>query len=586
MESSKGGVIMTEKLKRRFALSEKGAADMIKGSVFCALQNIAFMFPVGLLYMLVSDMQAGSLSRSKIPLYVVGCLLCAVLIVIATKFQYDGTYLVTYVESGVRRVSLAEKLRKIPLSFFSKKDLADLTSAIMNDCAVLESTQSHFVSPLIGSVISTVIIAAACLIYDWRMALSALWVLPVAFAIVGFAARVQHGLAKKSSAAKIACEDGIQECVEAMNDLRSNNAEDRYLAGLDKKIRAVETRAIISEFGTAAFVVSAGLILRLGIATTALTGSYLLINGRLDIFTFFMFLLVVSRLYDPLEGALQNLAAIIATDSKIRRMNEIMDHPIQEGSDTLTNVGCDITFDHVGFAYNGGENVLRDVSFTARQGEVTALVGPSGGGKTTVSRLAARFWDIDKGKITVGGMDVSKIDPEKLMSLYSIVFQDVTLFDNTIMENIRIGRMDATDEEVLAAAHLANVDEFAEKLPDGWSSTIGENGCELSGGERQRISIARAFLKDAPIILLDEATSSLDVENETSIQTALSRLIRNKTVLVIAHRMRTVAGADKIVYLSGGVVAEQGSPEELYAKNGEYARSVRLQKEAQNWTIR
>lgn len=577
---------MTEKLKRRFALSEKGAADMIKGSVFCALQNIAFMFPVGLLYMLVSDMQAGSLSRSKIPLYVVGCLLCAVLIVIATKFQYDGTYLVTYVESGVRRVSLAEKLRKIPLSFFSKKDLADLTSAIMNDCAVLESTQSHFVSPLIGSVISTVIIAAACLIYDWRMALSALWVLPVAFAIVGFAARVQHGLAKKSSAAKIACEDGIQECVEAMNDLRSNNAEDRYLAGLDKKIRAVETRAIISEFGTAAFVVSAGLILRLGIATTALTGSYLLINGRLDIFTFFMFLLVVSRLYDPLEGALQNLAAIIATDSKIRRMNEIMDHPIQEGSDTLTNVGCDITFDHVGFAYNGGENVLRDVSFTARQGEVTALVGPSGGGKTTVSRLAARFWDIDKGKITVGGMDVSKIDPEKLMSLYSIVFQDVTLFDNTIMENIRIGRMDATDEEVLAAAHLANVDEFAEKLPDGWSSTIGENGCELSGGERQRISIARAFLKDAPIILLDEATSSLDVENETSIQTALSRLIRNKTVLVIAHRMRTVAGADKIVYLSGGVVAEQGSPEELYAKNGEYARSVRLQKEAQNWTIR
>ena len=340
-----------------------------------------------------------------------------------------------------------------------------------------------------------------------------------------------------------------------------------------------------SELGTAVFVVSASLVLRLGIATTALVGAALLVQGQLDVLTFFMFLLVVSRLYDPLEGSLQNLAAIISTNTNIERMNEILDYPVQTGSETLSNRGCDVTFDHVGFSYDGGETVLKDVSFTAKQGEVTALVGPSGGGKTTVSRLAARFWDIKQGKITVGGMDISKIDPEKLMSLYAIVFQDVTLFDNTILENIRIGRKDATDEEVIAAAKLANVDEFAEKLPDKWNSNIGENGCELSGGERQRISIARAFLKDAPIILLDEATASLDVENETAIQEALSRLIKDKTVLIIAHRMRTVSGADKIVVLKDGTVVEQGTPAALQQQQGIFAHMLQLQAQSQAWAI-
>lgn len=576
---------MIKKLQRRFALSRKGAVDVIKGSIFCALQNISFMFPVGLLYFIVKDLLDNTLTVQRIPFYAIGCVVCAVLIYICTQLQYNGTFLVTYVETGVRRVNLAEKLRKIPLSFFGKKDLADLTSSIMNDCAVLESSQSHYVSPLIGAIISTVIIAVSILFYNWQMALAAIWVLPIAFAIVALASRVQKNLAKKSMSAKIACEDGIQECMEVMSDLRANNAEQRYLSGLTKKIRAVENRLIASELGTAVFVVSAGLVLRLGIATTALVGSYLLINGKLDILTFFMFLLVVSRLYDPLEGTLQNLAAIIATNSNIERMNEILDCPVQSGSDKLSNKGCDIVFDHVGFAYNNDETVLNDVSFTAKQGEVTALVGPSGGGKTTVSRLAARFWDINKGKITVGGMNVSKVDPETLMSLYSIVFQDVTLFDNSIMENIRIGRKDATDEEVIAAVKLANVDEFAEKLPDKWNSNIGENGCELSGGERQRISIARAFLKDSPIILLDEATASLDVENETAIQSALSRLIKNKTVLIIAHRMRTVSGADKIVVLKDGIVAEQGNPDQLIKKNGIYSHMVKLQTDSQNWTI-
>ncbi len=576
---------MIKKLQRRFALSRKGAVDTVKASLFCALQNISFMLPVSMLYFLVGDLMGGVVPKGRTVYYAVGCAVCCVLLLLTTWFQYNSTFLTTYTESGVRRIALAEKLRKIPLSFFGKKDLADLTSSIMNDCAVLETSQSHFVEPLIGACISTVLIGISCFFFDWRMALAALWPLPVSFAIVIFSGRVQNGFSRRAMAVKIAYEDGLQEYMETMGDLRSNNATESYLAGLDAKAKAIERRAVISEFGAAAFVVPASMVLKLGIATVALAGSTLLVNSTLDILSFFMFLLVVSRLYDPLEGALQNLAAIINTNTNIARMNEILDHPVQTGADALTNQGFDVAFDHVGFSYNKGETILRDVSFTAKQGEVTALVGPSGGGKTTASRLASRFWDIDKGRITVGGMDVSKIDPETLMSLYSIVFQDVTLFDNTIMENIRIGRKNATDEEVIAAARLANVHEFAEKLPEGWNSNIGENGCALSGGERQRISIARAFLKDAPIILLDEATASLDVENETLIQSALSRLIADKTVLVIAHRMRTVAGADQIVVLADGTVAEKGSPEALMQRDGLYAHMVKLQTESQGWTI-
>lgn len=576
---------MIKKIQRKYALSKKGAKDLIKGCIACMFQNISFMFPVSLLYFLVSDLLYGEIAGGRIVFYVIGCVLCVGLILLTTYFQYNATYLATYIESGVRRITLAERLRKIPLSFFGKKDLADLTSTIMADCTFLEQSFSHFIPELFGSIVSTVLIAVGILIFNWKMALAALWVMPVSFAIVALSAKIQERLNQKAMDVKMACADGIQECIETVRDLKSNNAEEKYLKGLDKKIDAVENRSIINEFSTAAFVVSASLILKLGIATVALVGSSLLIKGEMNILTFFMFLLVVSRLYDPLQGALQNLAAVISTRTNIARMNEILYHPVQNGTAELSNIGYDINFDSVGFSYNSGEAVLKDVSFTARQGEVTALVGPSGGGKTTVSRLAARFWDISQGRITVGGMDVSKVEPETLLSLYSIVFQDVTLFDNTIMENIRIGRKDATDEEVLAAARLANVDEFALKLPGGYHTEIGENGCELSGGERQRISIARAFLKDAPIILLDEATASLDVENETLIQTALSRLIKNKTVLVIAHRMRTVAGADKIVVLSDGVVAEQGTPQELMHKNGIFKRMAELQTQSQNWTL-
>jgi ATP-binding cassette subfamily B protein len=577
---------MHEKLKHTFALSDKGAKDMVKAFFACILHNLSLMVPVVLLYNLIGDLLGGGIPEGNNAFYIAGLVIALGLIMLTCYIQYNATFFATYVESGVRRLSLAEKLRRIPLSFFGKKDLSDLTTVLMADCATLESGLSHWVPEFIGSVISTLLIAAGLFAFDWRMALASLWVLPVSFGIILASAGVMRSRQEKVNEVSVACSDGIQECLETLRDLKANNAEEGYLKGLDKKIKDVEKYTVIGELTNAVFHTCGRMVLKLGIATTVLVGGALLADGKITLLTFFAFMILVSRVYDPLIAALDNLSAVIMMRNiQCRRMDEILSHPEQEGAEKLTNRGYDIAFDHVGFSYNSGETVLKDVSFTAKRGQVTALVGPSGGGKTTVSRLASRFWDIQKGKITVGGMDISKIDPESLMSLYSIVFQDVTLFNNTVMENIRLGRKDATDAEVLEAARLANVDEFAEKLPDKWNTLIGENGCELSGGERQRISIARAFLKDAPIILLDEATASLDVENETLIQESLSRLIKNKTVMIIAHRMRTVAGADKIVVLSEGTVAEQGSSDMLLKKNGIYARMVKLQTQSQNWAI-
>ena len=577
---------MHEKLKHTFALSDKGAKDMVKAFFACILHNLSLMVPVVLLYNLIGDLLDGGIPEGKNAFYIAGLVIALGLIMLTCYIQYNATFFATYVESGVRRLSLAEKLRKIPLSFFGKKDLSDLTTVLMADCATLESGLSHWVPEFIGSLISTLLVAAGLFAFDWRMALASLWVLPVSFGIILATAGIMRIRQEKVTEVSIACSDGIQECLETLRDLKANNAEAGYLKGLDRKIKDVEKYTVIGELTNAVFHTCGRMVLKVGIATTVLAGGALLADGKIALLTFFAFLILVSRVYDPLIAALDNLSAVIMMRNiQCRRMDEILSHPEQEGAEKLTNKGYDIVFDHVGFSYNSGETVLKDVSFTAKQGQVTALVGPSGGGKTTVSRLASRFWDIQKGKITVGGMDISKIDPESLMSLYSIVFQDVTLFNNTVMENIRLGRKDATDEEVIAAARLANVDEFAEKLPDKWNTLIGENGCELSGGERQRISIARAFLKDAPIILLDEATASLDVENETLIQESLSRLIENKTVMIIAHRMRTVAGADKIVVLSEGTVAEQGGSDMLLKKNGIYARMVKLQTQSQNWAM-
>lgn len=575
---------MIEKLMHRYALSRRGAKDLIKGVVACTLQDISFMFPVTLLYLFVKDLLANNL-KDKTLFYVIGAIVCLIIVFTITLWQYNSTFLATYVETGTRRITLAEKLRKIPLSFFSKKDLADLTSTIMADCTYLETAFSHFIPPFAGSMISTVIIAISLLFFNVKMAIASLWVLPVAIIIVVSTAKVQQKLTQKSMDAKMDTANGIQECIDTIADLKSNNAEKRYLVSLDDKIDNVEKRALKGEFGTAVFVSCAQMVLKLGIATTALAGSTLLIKGEIDVLTFFVFLLLVSRLYDPMQAALQNLAAIISTKTNVDRMNEILDHDVQSGDSKLTNNGYDITFDNVSFSYNNNEKVLDNVSFTVKQGEITALVGPSGGGKTTVSRLAARFWDATSGNITVGGMNISNVEPETLLSLYSIVFQDVTLFNTSVAENIRLGKKGATDEEVLVAAKLANCDEFVQKLANGYDTEIGENGCNLSGGERQRISIARAFLKNAPIILLDEATASLDVENETLIQTALSKLIENKTVIVIAHRMRTVENADKIVVLSDGKIAECDTPDKLMQKDSIFKHMTELQTASQNWTI-
>ncbi len=572
-----------EVLRHKYALSEQGARDLIKSCMASAGMDIVLMLPVGVLFFLVKDIMEGT------PIdtwgYVWKMVACLLAIAVMEYIKYDKQFTTVYLESGRRRIALAEKLRRLPLSFFGKKDLADLTSTIMADAATIETGTSHWVPELIGSMISTLVMGTALFFFDWRMALAAIWVVPIAISIVLFSDKVQNRYNRRNMESKVDLADHIQEGLETFQDIRANDAEQKYLDDLYPRIDLVEKRAIQAELGVAYFVLSGQMILKLGIATVALTGAYLLSAGSLNVVSFFMFLLVASRLYDPMSGALINLGAVVSLGVQCERMDEILCHDEQTGTESLSNKGYDVEFKDVEFAYDTSETVLNGVSFTAKQGQVTALIGPSGSGKTTVSRLASRFWDISSGTITVGGMDISKIDPETLMSLYSIVFQDVTLFNNTVLENIRIGRKDATDEEVIAAARLAHVDVFAEKLANGWNTLIGENGSELSGGERQRISIARAFLKDAPIILLDEATASLDVENETFIQESLSRLVKDKTVIIIAHRMRTVAGADKIVVLKDGKTDECGTPAELTKSGGFYKKMIDLQQGALSWNL-
>ena len=577
---------MIEKLQHKYALSEQGAKDMIKACICVAIADMVLMMPAGILYVLIRDLLNNGLTKDRIPFYVIASLVIIILVAITNYIQYNATFLSTYRESGVRRTTIAEKLRKLPLSYFGKKNIADLTTNIMGDCAMIETASSHWIPELIGAIASVILVGISMFFFfDWRMVLASFWVIPVAFLIVITCSGAEKRAVRKNQAIKLDMSDGIQECLESIRDLRANNAEGRYLEELNGKIKNVEKFALFTELKMAVYVNSAAIVLKLGIGTTAVMGGILFAKGDIDLLTFFMFLMIVSRLYAPMEISLQNFAAIIATGIQCERLDEVLSHEIQTGSDTLNPEGYDIVFDHVGFKYSDDTDVLTDVSFTAKQGEVTALIGPSGGGKTTISRLAARFWDVNSGKITLGGVDISKIDPETLLSNYSIVFQDVTLFNNSVMENIRIGKNGATDEEVMAAARLANCDEFVNLLPDKYNTNIGENGSELSGGERQRISIARAFLKDAPVILLDEATASLDVENETAIQEALSRLIKNKTVMIIAHRMRTIAKADHIVVLKDGVVAEEGSPSELAQYDSIYSRMTRQQLVSQNWTM-
>ena len=585
---------MTQYFINKFALSEKGAKDLVKAIIACTLTYISFMFPVGLLYTVLRGLLAPYIGgvEKVLPLYVYIIISVIILVVIwiFEKIQYDATFLSSYEESANQRISIAEKMRKIPLSFFGKKDLSDLTTTIMTDCAGIETAFSHYIPELFGAVLAVVIVGIGLLITDWRLAAALLWVVPIAFAITIGGRKQQDKANKLHDNSKLERADSIQECLETIREIKANNQSERYLEKVDKTLRTSEKMNIMAEVNTAIFVISAQMLLRVGVATLVLAGAKLITVGKIDFLTLLMFLIAASRVFDPLAMALQNLAAVFATELKINRMKEIQSQKIQTGKGNVEFEHYDICFEHVGFAYNKKENddseyVLNDVSFIAKQGEVTALVGPSGGGKSTVSKLAARFWDVQSGKITVGGTNISEIEPEELLRNYAIVFQDVVLFNNTIMENIRLGRRGATDKEVIHAAKMAMCEEFIEKMPLGYQTVIGENGSTLSGGERQRISIARALLKDAPVILLDEATASLDVENESKVQKALSRLIRNKTVLVIAHRMRTIAGADHIVVLAEGGVAEEGTHEELLNAGGLYHKLWDLQTKSAEWTL-
>lgn len=580
---------MTKKLQHLFALSEKGAKDLIKAVLWCFVCNISLMLPVGVVLFtvqyLLDCMGNGGNPVNEFWIYVGGGLVILILLFIFHWFQYASLYLATYKESASRRVNLAEILRRLPLSFFGNRDLSDLTSTMIADCSSLDQMFSHYIPQLFASIFSTLVIGAAMFFCDWRMALAVLWVVPVAILLTAGSKKIQDSFGIKNILNKRAVTDCIQEGLETIRDIKACSRQEQYMRELDKKLAAMEKGSVHSELATGVFVCSAQAFLRLGLATTILTGGALLAAGELSFLYFLGFLFAAARLYDPLGLVLQNIAATFNAKLQIERMRSILEQPVQEGTEQFTPQNYDITFDHVSFAYREGDGVLNDVSFTARQGEVTALIGPSGGGKSTACKLAARFWDASSGKVTLGGVDVSDVEPETLLKYYSMVFQDVVLFRDTVMENIRLGRRGATDEEVIAAAKAARCDEFVRKLPQGYQTMIGENGSTLSGGERQRISIARALLKDAPVILLDEATASLDVENESAVQDALSRLLQGKTVLVIAHRMRTVAGADRIVVLEKGHVVQQGTPEELMEQGGLYRRMTELQRKTAQWKL-
>lgn len=580
---------MSKYLQKKFALSGQGGKDLTKAIFCCALTNISLMFPMGILFLFMERLTGPLVGLEAPDMGIGGYVGISVVLLAVIGFfehlQYNATFLSSYQESANMRIRLAERLRKLPLSFFGKRDLADLTTTIMADCAFVEKAFSHFIPELMGALISTVLIGVGLLAANWRMGIAVLWVAPVSFLLAALTRPLVDRMERRQKGKKIAASDGIQECIENIQDIRANNQSADYLEKLDQKIMDVESITVKLELLNGTLVTSAQMILKIGMATTVLVGASLLVSGSISFMIFLMFMLAATRLYQPLSGCLQNLSAVYSTLLVVERMKSIEEQKIQQGREDAAYRGYDIVFDRVGFSYKEGEPVLREVSFTARQGQVTALVGPSGGGKSTSAKLAARFWDIDKGTITIGGCDISKIEPETLLKSFAIVFQDVVLFNNTIMENIRLGRKGASDEEVLAAARAAQCEEFISRLPEGYQTRIGENGSTLSGGERQRLSIARALLKDAPIILMDEATASLDVENETLVQEAISNLVKDKTVLIIAHRMRTVAGADQIVVLKDGGVAEQGTPEKLLENNGIYRHMTELQNRSLSWSL-
>ena len=585
---------MFASFKKKYALSDRGMKIVVLGTLWTTLTNLIIMAGTASLLLVmnafVEHLTAGAPLPKVLP-YLAGLLVFALILFGTSWFQYSYSYGAVFSQTGTQRIDLAERLRKLPLSFFGRRDLADLTDTILGDVATMEHAYAHALSQLYGAVVSSVLVFLALLPINWALDLAAFWSVPVAFAIIFATRRFVETASQRTRQAQIRVSDGIQETLDCVREIHATNQEDRYLERLFSTIDDTEAITVRTEMTNGLIMNSAMVVLRLGVATTFLVAAGLIVQGRIDFMVMFLFLLMVSRIYSPFDQALMLVSELFQSQGSARRIRSINEEPVAEGSTEFHPDGHDIVFDHVAFSYPGlagkaaGEPVLEDVGFTAKEGEITALVGPSGSGKSTCARLAARFWDAASGSITVGGVDVSQVDPEVLLRDYAVVFQDVMLFDDTVMGNIRMGRSGASDAEVLAAAKAANCDQFVSRLPQGYQTMIGENGSRLSGGERQRISIARAILKNAPVVLLDEATASLDVENETQVQEALSQLLVGKTVMVIAHRMRTVEQADKIVVLDHGRVVEQGSPQKLMAADGEFARMVRLQGESAGWSL-
>ncbi len=580
---------MKKYLQKIFALTDKGASELLKSSVITVFINLAIMAVSGISYYFIKEtllpVLEGVSPVYTMMIYAGYAAFIFVLLTVLYYFQYNFCYISAYEESANMRISLAETLRKLPLSFFGKKDLSDLTSTLLGDVAMMENAFSHFIPGFVGSIISTIIMGLSMFVFDWRLAVSLTWVIPVSFLMCIASKKLQGYFVVKTKELQLTYLDKIQECLENVKDIKANNRENIHLEMMDAHFDNHEKMSMKAEFVTGSFVNLSQMILKLGIATTMIIGVSLLATGEVDLLTFLVFLMIASRIYDPLAGALVNLAGIFISLKSVDRMKDFQNTDIQTGKESILPDGYDIKFNDVSFAYDTSETVLNNVSFTAKQGEVTALVGPSGGGKSTAMKLAARFWDVTKGVITIGGEDVNTVEPESLLKEISIVFQDVTLFNNTVMENIRIGKKDASDEEVIKASKNAMCHDFIMSMPDGYNTLIGENGSKLSGGERQRLSIARALLKDAPVVLLDEATSSLDIQNESKVQKAISRLTQNKTVIVIAHRMRTIAGANKIVLLKDGKVSAEGTHSEMLKISEDYANMIKLQTESASWML-
>lgn len=573
---------MLKIIQHRFALSPEGAKGLLKMVFFATLLNIALMFPAVYFFIFLDEylpglLQAETSEEAGIWFYILLAIGFMLVMYAIAVLQYRSSFTSVYKESANRRLSLAEKLRRLPLAFFGEKNLSDLTSTIMDDTTEMETVFSHSIPQLFASVIGVLLISVGLFFYNWALSLALFWVLPISAIIILLSKRMQYKTFKSIYLKKRDVTEKIQEGLDTIQEIKSYNKEEQYLEELNKKAASYENGLIKGELAVGVLVNASQGFLRLGMVSVIILGASLMASGSINLLTYLVFLLVSSRIYAPVSEVFSNLAALYYLDVRINRIKEMESMPIQQGKNEFHPTHYDIVFEEVDFAYEEGKQVLQNVSFTAKQGEVTALVGPSGGGKSTVAKLAARFWDISRGQILLGGQNIADIDPETLLKYYSVVFQDVVLFNTTIMDNIRIGKRDATDDEVVKVAKLAQCDEFVSQMPDGYKTIIGENGETLSGGERQRISIARALLKDAPIVLLDEATASLDVENETKIQTAISELVKNKTVLIIAHRMRTVANADKIVVLENGGVGETGSPEALKLKNGLFSKMVNRQ---------